>query len=155
MWKSIYTTALIAGTLDILAAFLQAYFTSGILPNTILKYIASGVFGEAAFTGGLEMVLLGLLFHYIIAFACTATFYWAYPKLSILKYNILLNAIAIGVLAWIATTQLIVPISKIDPSPFDLEKALVAVLILIFCIGLPIAYRANQYYKQKHPEGYE
>ena len=57
---------LIAGLLDISAAFIQYYSRTGRNPLAVLKFIASGVFGKAALTGGTEMILLGLVFHYII-----------------------------------------------------------------------------------------
>jgi predicted neutral ceramidase superfamily lipid hydrolase len=146
MWKSIFLTTLIAGTCDIVAACTQAYIVAKILPLRILKYIASGVFGKSAYEGGIEMSLLGLVFHYMIAFACTAVFYWLYPKLSFLKFSLFLNTFTIGIVAWFVTTQMIIPISQITPAPFSISKVLMAISILIVCIGLPIAYRAKQFY---------
>ena len=45
MKRTILITTLIAGTLDILAAFIRSYVTDGVPPSTVLKYIASGAFG--------------------------------------------------------------------------------------------------------------
>lgn len=143
MRKSILITALIAGTCDIIAACTNAYLSAKVMPAYVLRFVASGAFGKAAFTGGSEMPLMGLLFHFIIALACTATFYWAYPKLAFLKHNVFLNAILIGVVAWIVTTQIIIRMSQITPAPFNFSKALVAMAILVVCIGLPIAFRAK------------
>ena len=39
----------VAGSLDICAAFIQAYLVKGSTPDIILKYIASGLFGKDAF----------------------------------------------------------------------------------------------------------
>jgi len=147
MWKSILLTTLIAGTCDIVAACTQAYVLAKVLPIQVLKYIASGAFGKSAYEGGIEMPLLGLLFHYLIAFACTAVFYWLYPKLSLLKFNLFLNAFAIGIVAWFVTTQIIIPLSQFTPAPFSISKALMAISILIICLGLPIAYRAKLFYE--------
>ena len=52
MKKIILTTGLLAGTLDILAAFIQSYLMANVVPSTVLKYIASGVFGKSAYSGG-------------------------------------------------------------------------------------------------------
>jgi hypothetical protein len=104
------------------------------------------MFGKSAYEGGIEMLLLGLLFHYLIAFACTAAFYWLYTKLSFLKFSLFLNAFTIGIVAWFIATQLLIPISQIISAPFSISKALMAISILIVCIGLPIAYRAKQFY---------
>ncbi|NJN34942.1 MAG: hypothetical protein HC817_12500 [Saprospiraceae bacterium] len=75
MLKIILKTALIAGSLDITAACLQAYLKTGATPDRILAYIASGVFGKKAFSGGFPMQIAGLLFHFIIALACAACYF--------------------------------------------------------------------------------
>lgn len=146
MWKQILTTSFLAGSLDISAACVHAYLMSGVLPNIVLKYIASGVFGKKAFEGGPEMMVLGLLFHFVIAFACTAIFFLLYPKLKLQHLSPWVNAIAIALLAWVITTQVVVPMSKITPRPFDFQNALIAIGILIFCVGLPIAFMARNYF---------
>jgi uncharacterized membrane protein YagU involved in acid resistance len=148
-WKSIFITALIAGTLDITAACINAYHSAKIPPDIILKYIASGAFGNAAFSGGVGMMMYGILFHFIIAFACTVTFFLLYPKLSFLKHSIFLNAVLIGIIAWFVTTIIIIPLSKIPPNPIKFSQALIAILILIICIGLPVAYAAKKYFSIK------
>ena len=146
MIRPILYTTLIAGTMDITAACLQAYFKSGVTPDRILTYIASGVFGKSAATGGLAIQILGLLFHFIIAFACVACYFWIYPKWSFLHKNIWLNSALIAVTAWFVTTQIILPLSQIPPHPFNLVNVLQAIAILYVCIGLPIAYFARQYF---------
>ena len=149
MWKSIFITTLIAGTLDIIVACLNAYLSSNITPDIVLKYIASGAFGNAAFSGGIGMMMYGIIFHFFIAFACTMTFFLLYPTLSFLKKNVYLNAVLIGLIAWFVTTIIIIPLSQIPPSPIKFSQVLIAISILIMCIGLPIAYAAKGYYKMK------
>lgn len=145
MWKQIFKTTIIAGTLDILAAFVQAYIINKVSPDVVLKYIASGVFGKEAFEGNFNMIFAGLVFHFIIAFACTATFFVLYPKLKFLHHKILLNSLIIALIAWIVTTQIIMPLSKVGRSSFEFVKALRGITILIVCVGLPIAYSAKQF----------
>lgn len=148
MWKHIFKAALIAGCLDITAACIQAWLMKSIPPGTVLKYIASGVFGKDAFAGGTGYILFGLLFHFAIAFACTLVYFLVYPKLKLLHLSILLSSLLIAVIAWASTTQLIIPLSKIKPAPFDITKAITAITILFVCIGLPVSYFAKRYYKQ-------
>lgn len=150
MWKSIVITTLIAGTLDITAACTNAYLSAKVSPDIILKYIASGAFGKNAFSGGMGMMTYGLLFHFIIAFACTFTFFLLYPKLSFLKQSILLDAFLIGIFAWFVTTIIIIPLSQIPPHPIKFSQSLVAISILIMCIGLPVAYSAKRYFHIKN-----
>jgi hypothetical protein len=149
MWKQIFKAALIAGCLDVTAACIQAYITNKVTPDIILKYIASGIFGKEAFSGGVGYMLFGLLVHFLIAFACTLFYFLLYPKLKILQANILLSALFIAVTAWAIPARLIVQLSKIKMAPFNLTKALIAVAILYCCIGLPVSYFAKRYYNKK------
>lgn len=149
MKKAILKTTLIAGTLDISAAFIQNYFVNDVIPSRVLQYIASGILGNAAYSGGMGTMAIGLLAHYMIAFSCTACFFWVYPKWRVFKQSILFNSVLIALIAWVITTQIIVPLSKIKQGGFDISKAFTEVIILIICIGLPIAWFAKKYYEQK------
>lgn len=149
MYRSILNTTLLAGTLDIVAACLKAYFTSGTTPSHVLAYIASGLLGKTANAGGTAIQVLGLTAHYLITLACTICFYWAYPKWKILHISTILNAFLICSVAWLVTTQLIVRFSHIGPQPILFNQAVIAFVILLFCIGFPIAWRAQLYFKNK------
>jgi hypothetical protein len=146
MWKQILKTTFIAGSLDIAAACTQAWLIKSTTPEIVLKYIASGVFGKDAFAGGTGMILSGLLFHFIIAFACTLVYFMLYPKIKLLHIHILLSSLFIAIIAWAVTTQLLIPLSKIKPATFNLTKALTAITILYICIGLPVSIFAKYYY---------
>jgi hypothetical protein len=146
MTKTILRTALIAGTLDIAAACIHSYIMNGTMPSVVLKYIASGVFGNAAYSGAVGMIAFGLLVHYFIALACTASFFWLYPKWPFLWKSIVLNSILIGLVAWVVTTRIIIPLSRVQQGSFDLSRAFVAICILIVCIGFPIAYTSRKHF---------
>lgn len=146
MWKLILKTTLIAGSLDITAASIQTYILKGLTPNIVLKFIASGIFGKAAYSGGIEYMLLGLFVHFFIVFMCVITYFYFYPKLSLLKKNILLSSFLVALTAWIVTTKIIIPLSQIQPSPFNLTKDVIAIAILFFCIGIPIALITKRFY---------
>jgi hypothetical protein len=109
------------------------------------------VAGKAAFTGGYEMMAIGLLFHFIIAFACTAVFFLLYPILKILHHKIILNSLLIAIVTWAVTTQMVIPFSKIQQPPFDAGKAAIAAGILFLCIGLPVSLSAKKFYSSSIP----
>jgi hypothetical protein len=145
MLKEIIKAGLLAGTLDITAACVNAYASRKIMPGEVLKYVASGVFGKAAFEGGYGMMLMGLLFHFIIAFACTAVFFLLYPKIKFLRYSHVLNSLLIALIAWAVTTQVIMPMSNVPKGgSFDITRAAIAVGILFICIGMPISILARK-----------
>ena len=146
-WKTIILLTCIAGILDLTAASIQAWISGQLTPDQLLAYIASGVWGEEAFQGGYEMLLFGLLIHFTIVFACVFCFFWVYPKWPFLQLSISINAFLIGIIAWTITTQMVIPLSRIPTQEFNLLNALLAIFILIVCIGFPIALGAQRFYR--------
>jgi len=135
--KKLLFTALVAGTLDGLAAVI---FLGKMNFMGVFQYIASAIFGKEAFAGGIETALIGLALHYFIAFSFTLVFTIASTKTSMLRQNIILSGIIYGVVVWSIMNLLIVPLTKIPAAPFNYERAILNAVILIFCIGLPISY---------------
>ena len=141
-------TALVAGTLDILSALTHAYIASGTGPAIIFKYIASGLFGPSAFSGGTGMIIAGLIIHYLIAAAWTLLFLLIYPKVGFLSKSITLSAIVIGALIWLGMKFLVLPLTLVPKSPFNPVQAAIGAAILIVAIGVPVSYFARRYYSR-------
>jgi hypothetical protein len=145
LWQAILVSGLLAGTMDILAAiFLLANGQAAF----ILKYVASGAFGKAALEGGNNMALWGLGFHFLIAMIWANLYFLAYPYVPILKQNIFINALIYGIIVWSVMNFVVVPLSQIPPRPFIWVNALKNMAILCVCIGLPVAWLADKFYKQ-------
>ncbi|MDQ6762739.1 MAG: hypothetical protein M3015_08930 [Bacteroidota bacterium] len=140
-----FKAGLLVGTLDISAAFLQSFIKTGKGPAGVLKYIASGAFGNAAFSGGAGMIICGLLFHYIIAIFFTFFFFLIFAKLySALKSKFLI-ALLYGVFMWAFMKFIVVPLSATPKFPFDWTNAVIGIAILIICISLPLSFIAYRY----------
>jgi hypothetical protein len=148
--KTILGAGLLAGALDILAAFTQAYVGRGTSPGIVLQYIASGALGRTAFDGGLWTVFAGLLFHLAIATSWTAVFFFAYPYISVLRKSRIASGIGYGVFVWLMMNLIVVPMSRIAARPFVLENALIGVVILMVMVGLPIAFIVHNYYSRRN-----
>jgi hypothetical protein len=143
--KAIALIGLVAGTLDIIAATVMAQLN----PITILQYIASAAFGrEVAFSGGLWMAFLGLLFHYLIAYSWTVLYFVIYPKFTFLSRHRILAGLAYGIVVWIIMNRVVVPLSLINQRPFDLVNAMKGMAILMLMIGLPISWLTHRYYSR-------
>jgi hypothetical protein len=136
-FKKVLLTALVAGTLDGLAAVI---FLGKMNFMGVFQYIASAIFGTEAFAGGIKTALIGLVLHYFIAFSFTLVFTIASTKTPVLRKNIVLSGIIYGIVVWTIMTLLVVPLTKIPAAPFNYERAILNAVILIFCIGLPISY---------------
>jgi len=150
-WIPILITTIIAGTLDIIAACINAWLSNDVMPDRVLAYIASGIWGKAAYNGGPEMIFFGLLIHYIIVFSCVFCFFWLYSRWSLLRRSIAANAVLIAFTAWLVTTQLVLRMSRITVPPFRVSGAIIAIAIPIICLGFPIAYAASRFIKSAHP----
>jgi hypothetical protein len=142
--KAILITGLIAGTLDIITATLVSQSN----PIRLLQFIASAAVGrEDAFTGGIPMALLGLLFHYIIAYSWTILFFLLYPKISFLQKNKYVVGIVYGVVVWLVMNLFVLPMSLIVQREFNWIGAIRGAVILMFMIGLPISLMTNRFYR--------
>jgi uncharacterized membrane protein YagU involved in acid resistance len=139
-------TSLLTGTLDAMAAILISY---KIPPATIFKFIASGWFGAAAFKGGTDMILWGLIFHYLIAAVFTVILFTLYPVASKIFRNKYLTGIVYGLVIWAIMNYVVLPFSNIPNAhghidPLGLLKGIAA---LVICIGLPVALIADKQYR--------
>lgn len=139
-FKLILKATILAGTLDIIAAFLNFYFKTGKNVGIVLKYIASAILGDEAYKGGILVNLLGLFLHYIIAFLFTLFFAIIYPKILKWLSQTLLIAIIYGIFVWIVMNLLIVPSTSAAEIPFTWSAGLTNCMILIACIGYPLAH---------------
>lgn len=146
----IISAGLLVGTFDIVAAFLYYFLKTGNKDVfNVLKYVASGVFGKEAATGGGGMILAGLLFHYSIALSFTLLFFWIYPYAIAFLRNKFLLGIVYGVFVWSVMNLVVVPLSKIGPRPFNPANALINLLILVICIGIPLSLLAGSVDRRK------
>ncbi|MCD2425595.1 hypothetical protein LQ567_22620 [Niabella pedocola] len=146
---TILKAGMLAGTLDILAAFLHFFLATGKNPLFIFRYIASALLGPMAFSGGPEMYVAGLLLHYLVAFAFTLFFFWLYPRLNILRRNPVATGIFYGLFIWVVMNLIVVPLSRIGTFPNKVSGMLINAAILILAIGIPLAFIARRHYRSK------
>lgn len=145
--KVILVTGLIAGLLDGAAAVIQ-YLSAGRKdPVKIFNFIASGVFGKEAFSGGLPMATLGFIFHMIIATIWVTIFFFLYPRLRLYTKNWMAVGLAYGVIVWLGMNLIVVPLSNTPPMQRTPSGMIIGTIILMLCIGLPCAYSAKKYFK--------
>jgi hypothetical protein len=149
--NAVTTTALLAGTLDAVAASIQYYLNTGNNPAQVFRYIASAVFGTATTSQQLySWAACGLLLHYLIALLFTLFFFLAFKSITQILTNKFLTGIVYGLFVWAVMNLAVVPLSFGKPIAVTFPKAAIAALILIAAIGIPVSLLANRYYsKQK------
>lgn len=137
----IFLGGLIAGTLDFTAACVNSWLHGGAGPFVIAQYIASGVLGPSAFAGGAKTAALGVALHYLIATGATTVFYFASRQLQFMVTRPIITGVLYGVVVYLFMNFIVVPLSFVrrGATPPTLSSRAIQMLILVFCIGLPIS----------------
>jgi hypothetical protein len=144
---TILLAGLLAGLLDGAAATLLFLARGNKKPGVLFQYIASAVFGKAAFAGGGTMVFMGLFFHFVIALIFVSCYFVLYPHIPWSGAYPLAAAAVYGLLVWVIMNLGVLPLSRAAPRPFSWIFALINMLILVVTIGLPAAYLARFYFQ--------
>jgi len=147
--STVLKTGVLAGTSDIVAACLQYYLQTGKNPVNVLKFVASGIFGNAAFSGGAMMAFAGLLFHFLITIGFTFLFFIIYGKMKIARISPVASAIVYGAFMWAFMQFGVMSFANTPPVKIHFLNAVTAIIILIVCIGLPVAFAARRYYARQ------
>jgi len=131
---------LLVGVLDIIAAMISFYLSTGKSPEIVLEFIASAVQGTDAYTGGITSILLGIALHFLVAFLFTLFFFLLYKPMTLHRYNVYMVGVVCGIFIWFVMNQLVLPMTSIKQQPLKWLEAVKAMLILITMIGLPLAF---------------
>jgi uncharacterized membrane protein YagU involved in acid resistance len=140
--KIILIAGLCAGLLDGASAVI---ILAKMNLERVFRYVASAVFDKAAFTGGKEMMVYGILFHFAIALCWAAVYYFFYQKVPLVRRNFIISGILYGVVVWIAMNLLLVPLTHVKQAPFTFEGIAKNMVILMYAIGLTIAFITHRF----------
>jgi len=144
-FQPIFWGGLIAGTLDICAACLTSWLRAGVGPVRVLHSVASGLLGAAAFDGGAKSAVLGLALHFLIATGATVVFYLVSRKMMFLIERPVTFGLLYGVAVYAFMNFVVLPLSNVARRPIPVSGRIIGVLIIMFCIGLPIALVVRRY----------
>ena len=139
MFKAILAGGLVGGALDLLFAVSFAGY-NGAPPRRVFQVIASGLLGEAAFSGGTAIQALGIVCQFGLSLLWAAIFAVAARQLPGLARRPLLAGIAFGIVVFFCMRLVVLPLSAY-PRPVSF-KPLATVLDLLshmFLFGTPIA----------------
>ncbi len=140
----ILRATLVAGTLDILSAFVFAGI-AGIGPVAVLNYVASGPFGDAALHGA-GWAVVGLLVHYAIMACMAAAYLLAAARAPILAKHPIPSGIAYGLLLWGVMYWIVKPLrwphAPLPHTLYGISNALFSHCVLV---GIPIALIAARW----------
>ena len=136
-----------------IAGLLHLVVQQGIVFGLILKtpiisalqYVASGLMGDAAFTGGLATALLGLILDFIMITIMAGVFVFSVDRIPLLRRNVLLGSILYGFGIFIVMNLIVLPLSAAPALPAPpLWLLIELVLQHILLIGLPLGILVRQ-----------
>jgi uncharacterized membrane protein YagU involved in acid resistance len=145
MSTAILPAGLLVGTLDIIAAIVLTIIRGGTVMR-LFQFIASGVFGNEAFSGGTLYAVYGLIFHYCIAMVWTIIYFLLAGKIAASQRHKVVAGVLYGVLVWIVMNLVVLPLSRTPDIPFNLTSAIIGIVVLILAIGLPLSHLANRFF---------
>lgn len=153
--RPIIVATLVAGTLDILSAFVFAGM-AGASVGQVLRYVASGPFGDSVREGGTGWAAAGLGVHFAIMFAMAAAYMLIAPRLPALLRRPIPAGLAYGLLLWGIMYYLVKPLRWPSAGlPHEAADPLWSIGNQLFshCIlvGVPIALVAARYLRRRSP----
>ncbi len=146
-YKTVLLTGLFVGTTDMLSAYISLTIQNGTLPKNMFLYIAGGVLGlKTSLQGGNWVALLGLFFHYFIAWSFTLFFFLIFPRVRFLRFNKYLIGMLYAVFVDVVMGQIVMPLSRLPSGPFNLSDSIIPWITFGVVFGIPVAISAYRYY---------
>lgn len=140
---------LISGLLDGIAACTVFYLKQGFSPAEVMKFIATGVYGAKAFTGGPAMVVVGISLHFFIAFVISWVYFAVFPNFRVLNSKPVLSGFVFGALVWIVMNVIVIPLTQVPPAPFEAKAVMVSLVWHMILVGLPISIITKKAFNNK------
>ena len=138
--RLVFAGGLVAGTLDIVYAWVFWAIKAGVPARRILQSVAAGLLGKAGFEGGAATAALGLGLHYCIACSMAVTYFLVARRWTALHQRPVVYGAAYGLLLYAIMNYIVVPLSAAggggskDPLWVGLSVA-----VHMFLIGVPMA----------------
>ena len=147
MLRPILIATLVAGTLDLLSAFVFAGL-AGMTPIGVLRYVASGPFGEMP-TATAGWAAVGLAVHFGIMACMAAAYMLVAPRLPWLLRHPIPAGLAYGVLLWLIMYWIVKPLRWPEaPLPHTLYAIANQLFSHCLLVGLPIALTATRFLRR-------
>jgi hypothetical protein len=143
-WSYVLLGGLVAGAFDITYACTFWYLKRGVLPKRVFQSVASGLLGDASFTGGWPTAILGLGLHFFIATSMAVTYSLFARKWSELWEQPWTWGPLYGVLLYGIMNYIVVPLSAANPGSRNLTWVLLSIAVHAFLIGTPCAVFARK-----------
>jgi hypothetical protein len=142
--RRLLRAGLLVGVSDGLFASAFGVFVRGVPVTRVWQGVASVLVGKGAIDGGMQMVALGLLMHFTVAFTWSALLLFAVQRSHWLRavldsdYGILKVAAVLGPFIWLCMSLVVIP-AFVHRMPVINVGYMEMLVGHIFFVGLPMA----------------
>ncbi|MES2055171.1 MAG: hypothetical protein V4564_04455 [Pseudomonadota bacterium] len=151
MLAAILAATLVCGTLDIISAFVFAGLV-GAAPAQVLRYVASGPFGDGMRDAGNAAAGIGLVTHFAIMAVMVSVFVIAASRIAAIRSNPVLAGVVYGLLLYAVMYWIVVPTRWTGHYPaMTLWSVANALFSHIVCVGIPMALITTRYLGRPAP----
>lgn len=137
--RAFLAALLVAGTLDILSAFAFSAL-GGVTPGQVLRYVASGPFGDGMRDWGVTGAAIGLLVHFFLMNLMVDVLGMSAMRWPALLTRWVITGIVYGLILYAVMYWVVVPLRFGRFPALSLWGVGNALFSHIVCVGLPMAY---------------
>jgi len=142
--RAVVIGGLIGGALDLAFAVSFAGY-NGAAPGRVFQAVASGLLGNAAFSGGAGVQALGIASHFVLSLIWAALFAAVASHVPALMRRPLLAGMVFGVIVFLCMRLIVLPLSAYPrPVTFPPLATSLDLLSHMFLFGGPIAFAVNR-----------
>lgn len=141
-FETILYGGLAVGVLDFLEIMIFSWLRGGV-PIRVFQYVASGALGRDVYKGGWKTFLIGVMFHFIVAFGVATVFYAASRFLPMLIRHAIVCGMIYGVVVYFVMNKIVIPLSAAAKLPFSWAGFLNGIIGHALLVGLPVALIAR------------
>jgi uncharacterized membrane protein YagU involved in acid resistance len=142
--RAILLGGCMGGAGDIAFAIAFAVY-NGSTPVKLLQVVASGLLGNAAFTGGIAVAALGLALHFLMSFMWAGAFVAAAAWRPSIALHPVVSGIVFGIAVFLVMRLVVLPLSAFPfPVRFKPLATTLDLLSHVFLFGLPIVWAARR-----------
>ena len=141
--RAIFAAIAVSGTLDILSAFFFGGI-KGVGPGKILRYVASGPFGDSMRDGGLGAAAVGLGVHFTLMAIMVSLFFLVANRFDWVRRQWLVSGSLYGIAIYLVMYWVVTPTRFGSFPKTDLWSVGNALFSHIVCVGLPMAFIASR-----------
>jgi hypothetical protein len=137
--RNVLLGGFVAGTFDVIYPTVRTVL-AGKPWTQPWKGVASGLLGQTARDGGMEMVALGLFLHYFICITAAVLLYQLASRVKFVPRQWFVLGVLYGIAFLLTMNYVILPLSQIGRGIYPLDQLHIHAFWHIVLVGIPTAF---------------